>query len=243
MKTQIIKIAGVFAIEDKEDTLSSLYAGDRVRLVREPSNDYDENSIRVDNSNGDKLGYIPKSQNKQIAYEIDNIKASYDAFITKVNLAKLEIFIEVERKEIIALDGLTKIKYEGFAYPFIELKWLLNIEKKVLIYEQQHLFDETHNSFNFKFSDEAWEKVWRVLTACNFLAWQKAKLEKIVCDGLLWKLNLSFTNRDNVKIEGYEDYPQGWYLFTDFLNSCFDLENIVGEANVTINSSEFLKEP
>lgn len=44
--------------------------GDTLTLVREPSNPYDGNAVRVD-WNGRQLGYIPRTENAAVARQMD----------------------------------------------------------------------------------------------------------------------------------------------------------------------------
>jgi HEAT repeat protein len=59
------KIVGV-SYDDCQKYIKSLSVGDIVFLLREPENPYDQNAIKVVNSNGDKLGYI--ARNRAIVY-------------------------------------------------------------------------------------------------------------------------------------------------------------------------------
>jgi hypothetical protein len=44
--------------------------GDRLTLVREPSNSHDANAVRVE-WRGHMLGYLPRAENRSVAAEID----------------------------------------------------------------------------------------------------------------------------------------------------------------------------
>ena len=88
-----IEIAGANYVPDIERLYGALREGDRVRLVREPENPYDEYAVRIDTENGDplgylapdttalaaeeKLGYIPRSNNKVFARLMDAGKYLY----------------------------------------------------------------------------------------------------------------------------------------------------------------------
>lgn len=102
-----IEIAGTSYIPDMERLFASLNEGDRVKLVREPENPYDEYAVRIDTMNdeplgylfpeamaepeeeqtgsdgenrlpkGEKLGYIPQFQNKVFARLMDAGKFLY----------------------------------------------------------------------------------------------------------------------------------------------------------------------
>lgn len=48
----------------------NLREGDRLTLVREPTNRHDRNAIRVD-WNGQTLGYVPRRENRSVAAALD----------------------------------------------------------------------------------------------------------------------------------------------------------------------------
>ena len=83
-------VVGTPYIENIDALYEALQEGDRVRLVREPDNPYDEYAIRIDAippESGDasrvalaqncKLGYIPRSSNKVFARLLDAGKDLY----------------------------------------------------------------------------------------------------------------------------------------------------------------------
>ena len=56
--------------------------GDRLTLVREADNEHDGNAVRVE-WRGQKLGYLPRTQNRAVAAALDNGEA-VDARIAKL---------------------------------------------------------------------------------------------------------------------------------------------------------------
>ena len=88
-----IEVAGTSHIPNMERLYESLNEGDRVKLVREPDNPYDEYAIRIDTEQDDpigylatdthalaegvKLGYIPMKNNKVFARLMDAGKLLY----------------------------------------------------------------------------------------------------------------------------------------------------------------------
>lgn len=58
-----IYIAGTSHLEDPEPVFS-LKEKDEVVLVREPENRYDRRAIRIQTKGGQKLGYVPKKENR-----------------------------------------------------------------------------------------------------------------------------------------------------------------------------------
>ena len=65
-----------------------LVVGDLVWLIPEPDNEYDEHAIRVLNSNGKDLGYIPSEDNEDILHLLYKDGAEYCSKITKVEVFK-----------------------------------------------------------------------------------------------------------------------------------------------------------
>ena len=59
-------------------------AGDIVWLIPEPDNEYDEFAIRILNSNGKDLGYIPSEDNEEILELLSSGKAEYCAKISSI---------------------------------------------------------------------------------------------------------------------------------------------------------------
>ena len=49
---------------------SEIRIGDRLTLAREPDNRHDRNAVRVD-LNGEKLGYVPRAENRAVAQALD----------------------------------------------------------------------------------------------------------------------------------------------------------------------------
>lgn len=60
--------------------------GDLVWLIPEPDNEYDEYAIRVINSDGKDIGYIPSEDNQDILNLLYKDEAEYCSKITKVEV-------------------------------------------------------------------------------------------------------------------------------------------------------------
>ena len=58
--------------------------GDLVWLLHEPDNEYDAFAIRILNSNGRDLGYIPSEDNEKILEILSSGKAEYSAKISSI---------------------------------------------------------------------------------------------------------------------------------------------------------------
>ncbi len=72
-----IRVTGSNHVKGIEKLLKELDIDDRVQLLREPKNEYDEYAIAVKDSKGRKLGYIPRSQNHVFARLMDAGKLLY----------------------------------------------------------------------------------------------------------------------------------------------------------------------
>ena len=70
-------IAGCGFVKNIKEKAEALSTGEIVTLVREAENKYDELAIRVDNSEGSKLGYIPRKKNEILSRLLDGGKILY----------------------------------------------------------------------------------------------------------------------------------------------------------------------
>lgn len=70
-------VAGSYYVEDFFILLMKLEHGDRLVLVREPDNKYDTYAIRIQNAEGKKLGYVPRTMNHIPARLMDAGKVIY----------------------------------------------------------------------------------------------------------------------------------------------------------------------
>ena len=70
-------VAGSGYVEEIVGRIQALSEGDRLLLVREPENPYDERAILVQNLEGEKLGYIPRRKNEVLASLMDAGKSIY----------------------------------------------------------------------------------------------------------------------------------------------------------------------
>ena len=71
------EIAGTGFVKNIVEKASALKEGEVVSLVREANNKYDPLAIRVDNSSGEKLGYVPRKKNEILARLLDGGKILY----------------------------------------------------------------------------------------------------------------------------------------------------------------------
>lgn len=64
-------INGAMHVDEIHKRAASLREGDRVQLILEPKNKYDEKAILVKNETGHKLGYIPRIKNEVLYHLMD----------------------------------------------------------------------------------------------------------------------------------------------------------------------------
>ena len=96
------EIAGTRYAENIQELYDSLAEGDRVSLVREPENPYDEYAIRVETEEHAPIGYIPVKELE----EPDETKLGYIPRINNRIIARLMdagkfLYAVVRRKEMI----------------------------------------------------------------------------------------------------------------------------------------------
>lgn len=68
---KVVHVSGSQFIRYARSLYSQLSKGDEVFLVREPDNGHDSNAIRVEDGHGNKLGYVPRSDNFELALLMD----------------------------------------------------------------------------------------------------------------------------------------------------------------------------
>lgn len=76
------KVAGV-TFEGRPEVLRTLHSGDKLQIVREKTNEYDENAIAVFTEDGRQVGYLNRHLAKALAPVMDE-GAAYSAEVTEV---------------------------------------------------------------------------------------------------------------------------------------------------------------
>ena len=76
-------VAGTTHIKSFKRFVKGVEVGDRVLLLREPKNKYDDLAILVKTQNKHKLGYIPRRNNQVIASLMDAGKYLYGVVVEK----------------------------------------------------------------------------------------------------------------------------------------------------------------
>lgn len=66
-----VRVAGLRYRDNINELLSCMEVGDKVELIREPENEYDELAIMIRNAEGQKLGYVPRVNNDIMSKMMD----------------------------------------------------------------------------------------------------------------------------------------------------------------------------
>lgn len=153
-----IKIAGVFAIENKGSVFDHIKLDKRVTLNREPANRYDENAIMVISSEGSKLGYIPKSENVPFAEKMDLGEMGYIGQVTHCNEPLNEIYIDIFERPILPIDNMTSFEYELIGLlESSRIKCSLNVKQRKFTFEYHGCFGiEGIQVVEFIFNQNIW---------------------------------------------------------------------------------------
>ena len=77
------KVVGV-TYEGRQSIIAHLHIGEKVQLVREPNNLYDQNAIKVVRTNGQCIGFINKSLAAHLAPQLDKLENTLEATVTSI---------------------------------------------------------------------------------------------------------------------------------------------------------------
>lgn len=89
-------VAGTSHIEGIENIGSHIKDGDRLVFYREPENEHDPQAIRIENLNGEKIGYVPRKDNVVFSRLMDAGKVLFAKVIEKEMKGKwLKIKIKI----------------------------------------------------------------------------------------------------------------------------------------------------
>jgi hypothetical protein len=80
---------------DWEVLFPRLAIGDRIHLRRELGNPHDPNAILVLDINGNKLGYLPKTKNQQLAVDLDQ-GLEFQTIILELIVDKVGTYLQIE---------------------------------------------------------------------------------------------------------------------------------------------------
>ena len=205
------KIAGTFAVAKRSELPYIIHSGTRLRLFREPDNDYDKNAIRIEDENSRQLGYVPKEIAKKLAGMIDN-GASLWGKVIEVAKGKTEITALIYQRQVIPLDemtGFTLTQGGGFQpFPPESCKYSLSVSKRKLECEITRAYTDIRH-IEVVFDKEHWSDIWKNIQKCNFLAWQE-NYDIFACDAGEWDLTVRLKGGKKFHVRGTILHPEEW---------------------------------
>ena len=228
-------IAGTFAVAKRSELPYTVNSGDRLRLFREPDNDYDKNAIRIEDENSRKLGYVPKEIARKLAGMIDK-GASLWGKVIEVAKGKLEITALIYQRQIIPLDemtGFTLTQGGGFQpFPPESYKYSLSVRKRKLECEITRAFtDIRHIEVNF--DNAHWQEVWKKIQQCNFLAWQE-NYDIFACDAGEWDLTVRLKGGKKFHVRGTILYPEEWDMLFKLIHDLLNPFTTMGSGSFSV---------
>ena len=231
------KIAGTFAIPDRGRVLKQLRAGERLLLVREPDNPYDDNAIRVDSEIGEhKIGYVPRADAAELARQLD---AGFCCvgIIADIDRDRGEIFADLYKRILLPLDGVTNFTFTenwGFGHwPPKSARYTMSFRQRKFVYEERLDMVEVHR-FEIVFSEEKWPAIRDAVNKCNFLAWDGKYYSDMVFDAGYWQLSLRMRDNRLKHCDGNIYYPEEWDIFMKLLRDCRNLSEFKGNGSFRI---------
>ena len=93
----IFKVAGVSFHKQNVESLSE---NDILSLEREPDNKYDKNAIKILNSQGNMIGFVPKEFNSVICKKFEKITTKYVLKVKNIHKWEGPTGLEVEFSKV-----------------------------------------------------------------------------------------------------------------------------------------------
>ena len=226
-----ITIAGVRHLKDRGQVMAATVSGERLRLVRETDNSYDDYAIRIDSWSGQKLGYVPRQENSDLAEQMDR-GVIFVGIITA--LRRHEYWIETDIYERLHFPfpdfaGFT-LRTFGFFAP--ETRCSIFPGAHRFVHKTRHSYDGAIHCIDFTFSPDSWEKVMAFIQRCNFPAWESEYSNSMVDDGMQWSMTIRRRHAKSLKISGDNAYPEEWEILTGFIADCLDLHEVKGNGKI-----------
>ena len=114
-------IVGTRYLGGSDELVEDLKPGSRVSFVAEPDNPYDENAVMALDSQGRKLGYIPRHENSIIGALLKAGKSIYGIMpekqpkiATANRNTPYSLWVDLYMREFILPDDLTQIPRQGY---------------------------------------------------------------------------------------------------------------------------------
>tara|TARA_B100000242_G_C42931632_1_gene432062 strand:- start:536 stop:847 length:312 start_codon:yes stop_codon:yes gene_type:complete len=89
----VFKVAGVSFHKQKVESLTE---GDILTLERDPENKYDSNAVKILNSEGEMIGFVPKEFNSAIVRKFKKVSTVYTLKVKNIHKWDGPTGLEVE---------------------------------------------------------------------------------------------------------------------------------------------------
>lgn len=235
-----IRVVGSFAISGFEYTIKRLKPGMRTKLVREPDNPHDSNAIRVEAPfiDGEKLGYIPRTEAAVFAPQIDS-GITFAAWVSSVDQEKRQVFIDIYRRVQLPIDDIMSIHFVQNGYEGDQISFKLVLRKGMLVCTKRESWGDIKEQLvEFDFDLDSWEGILARLQKCNLLSWRKAYHNYDCCGSRFWELEIRRREASRILISGCNDYPEEWENFMSLVNDCLNLNKTKGDGRGVLYTIE-----
>ncbi len=226
-----ITIAGVRYREDRARVMAMMKPGEVLYLVREGNNCYDDQAIRVDFPEGQKLGYVPRQENSDLAEQMDR-GVIFVGIIT--SLRRHESWVEADIYERLHVPfpdfaGFTLRTSGFFAW---ETRCSIFPGSRRFVHKTRNPHDGVIHCVDFTFAPAWWEKAMKLIQRCNFPAWESEYIKPGVCDGTQWNITIRRRHAKSLKISGSNAYPEEWGILNDLIERCLDMHEVKGNGRI-----------
>ena len=226
-----ITIAGVRYLKDRGQVMAMTAPGAVLRLVREVDNDYDDHAVRVDLWGGQKLGYVPRRENSELAEAM----ARGIIFVGVVTvLRRQESWVDADIYELLhfPFPDFAGFTLRTFGFFAAETRCSIFPGSRRFVYKQRSPEDGMIRGVDFTFAPAGWERAMELIQRCNFLAWESEYPNPCVCDGMQWTMTIRRRHEKSLKISGDNAYPEEWEILNDFIESCLDFHEVKGNGRI-----------
>ena len=230
-----ITVAGVRYLEDRGQVLAATVPGEPLRLVREVDNLYDNHAIRIDSWEDQKLGYVPRKANSDLAEQMDR-GVVFVGIITALRRHESRVEADIYERLHIPFPDFAGFTLRTFGFFAPETRCSIFPGSRRFVHKTRNPYDGTIQCIDFTFSPAYWGKVMELIQRCNFLAWEDEYLNPGVCDGMQWNMTIRRKHAKSLKITGDNAYPEEWNILTDLIEDCLDLRKVKGNGKFYLES-------
>lgn len=230
-----ISIAGVQFLENRGQVMAALHVGNLLRLQRESDNPHDCKAIKITWDQRQKLGYVPRAENAELAEKMDN-GVVFIAIITDIRPHECKIDADIYERLQVPFPEFTSFSLNigGYFVPTVNCSIFAGQRK--LVYKKTQPFGGTCDCTELTFSKDYWDNVRDRIQRFNFLAWEKFYPNPGVCDGTQWSITIRRRNAKPLKIRGDNSYPEEWDILCHFIDECLDLNELKGNGKFYIQA-------